>query len=80
VAGLAAGEREGAGVRGQETSRGIEAGRRTDSRRRVGVPAPEEKQGLRGEHDDGVQAAQVVRPADGDKRVSCDSGGETRNL
>jgi hypothetical protein len=55
TAALAPGEREGAGVRGQETSRGIEAGRRTDPRRRVGVPAPKEKQSLRGDHDAGVQ-------------------------
>jgi hypothetical protein len=62
------GEREGAGVRGQETSRGMEAGRRTGPRRRVGEPAPEEKQGLRGDHGDGVQAARVVRPAGGESQ------------
>ena len=64
------GEREGAVVRGHETSRGIEAGRRTGPRHRVGVPAPQEKQGLRGDSDDSVQAAQVVRPAGGETRGS----------
>ena len=75
--GCAIGEMEGAGVRGQETSRGIKAGRRTDPRRWVGVPAPEEKQDLRGDHNDGVGAAQGVRPAGGESRVSADLGQET---
>ena len=41
----AGGDKEGAGVRRQETSRGMEAGRRTGPRRRVAVPADAEKQG-----------------------------------
>jgi hypothetical protein len=46
----------------------MEAGRRTGPRRRVAVPAPEEKQGLRGEPDDGVAADRVACPAGGDLR------------
>src|SRR5579863_1297131 len=67
---LAFGDKEGAGVRRQETSRGMEAGRRMGPRRRVAVPAPEEKQGLRGEPDDGVAADRVACPAGGEEHVS----------
>jgi hypothetical protein len=73
----ATGDKEGAGVRRQETSRGMEAGRRTGPRRRVAVPAPEEKQGLRGEPDDGVAADRVACPAGGEWRVSRDRAIET---
>jgi hypothetical protein len=71
----ATGDKEGAGVRRQETSRGMEAGRRTGPRRRVAVPAPEEKQGLRGEPDDGVAADRVACPAGGEQHVAEDYGG-----
>jgi hypothetical protein len=45
----------------------MEAGRRTGPRRRVALPAPEEKQGLRGEPDDGGAADRVVCPAGGEE-------------
>ena len=63
---LAIREREGAGVRGQETSRGIDAGRWGGLPHRAGVPVPDEKQGRRTDHDDGAHAVGVVRPAGGE--------------
>jgi hypothetical protein len=42
---LEIGEEEGTGVRGRETSRGVEAGLVTGLRRRVRIPAPEENRG-----------------------------------
>jgi hypothetical protein len=59
------GETEGAVVRGQEMSCGIEAGRRKVPRHRVGVPGPEESTSFG--DSDGVQVAQVVRPAGGEE-------------
>jgi hypothetical protein len=38
--------------------------------RRVRVAPPEEKQGVPVDRDDGVQAADVVRPAGGELRVA----------
>ena len=49
---------------GPETSRRVKAGPRTALRRRVRVPAPEEKQGVRADRDDDVRADGVARPAD----------------
>jgi hypothetical protein len=66
--GCATGEEEGGGVRGEEASRGVEAGPRTGLRRRVCVPVPGGKQGLRASRDDAVQAARIVRPAGGDEQ------------
>jgi len=52
----------------QRASRGLKAGRRTGPRRRVYVPAPEEKQGQRAKRDDSVHAAGVIRLAGGDEQ------------
>jgi hypothetical protein len=52
----------------RETTRGIEAGLHEGLRRRARVPAPEQKQVLWAERDEGVQVVGVVRPAGGDEQ------------
>jgi hypothetical protein len=69
-AGCAAGDEQGASRFGQDTSRGVKAARPTGPRRRVRVPAPEEKQGVRAHRDDGGRAAVVARPGGGETHGS----------
>ena len=62
----------------RDTSRRGKAGRRTGLRRRVRVPAPEEKQGVRASLDDDVRGDGLARPASGEERVAAVIGHDTR--
>jgi hypothetical protein len=62
----------------RDTSRRGKAGRRTGRWRRVRVPAPEEKQGVRASLDDDVRGDGLARPAGGEERVAAVIGHDTR--
>ena len=62
----------------RETSREVKAGRPTGLRRRLGVSAPDEKQGVRAHRDDDVRADGGARRAAGDEHVSREGRSDTR--
>ena len=64
----------------RERPLGFKAGPLTGLRRRVRVPAPEEKQGVRADRDDDVRAEGVARPGGGATSRSLDHGGPTLAL
>ena len=51
---------------GRDTSRALKAGRQAGLRRRVRVPAPEQKEGAAVNCDDDLQAEGVAKPARGE--------------
>ncbi len=66
VARRARGDEQGATDFDRKTSREMNAGRPTGLWRRVRVPAPDAKQGVRADHHDAVRADDVAEPAGGE--------------